>query len=264
MPKQSPPPQKKQSLTPPTGTRRDELAAQTARDARDRRIRRRVGLVLAVTAMAVGVFTGIWIATTGPARTAGTTATTPGSNVSGADTWTIGVGQADAPVRVDVYQDFMCPNCQRFGLANGPALEQLIDAGTIRLEIHPMSFLDRTSQGARYSTRAANAFVTVAQAEPDRVLAFNRALYENQPAEGTTGLTDAQLVTLAQDVGVNPAVTDTFGQLSHEQWVADGTQADFASGISGTPSVLIDGESFTGDLLDAGALQAAIETAAND
>ena len=158
----------------------------------------------------------------------------------------------------------MCPYCQRFEQANGPGLKQLVDEGTIRLEIHPMSFLDRTSQGARYSTRAANAFVTVAQADPDRILAFNRALYDNQPAEGTTGLTDAQLATLAQDVGVAPSVTDTFGQLSHEQWVADGTQADFASGVTGTPTVLIDGKPFTGDLLTADALRSAIETAAND
>ena len=33
-------PQKKPSTTPPTGSRRDELAAQTARDTRDRKIRR--------------------------------------------------------------------------------------------------------------------------------------------------------------------------------------------------------------------------------
>ena len=256
-------PQKKPSTTPPTGSRRDELAAQTARDTRDRRIRRRVGLILAATATAVLVFTGIWLATTGPASPAATTATS-GPTASGKDTWTIGVGQVDAPVRVDVYQDFMCPYCQRFEQANGPGLKQLVDAGTIRLEIHPMSFLDRTSQGARYSTRAANAFVTVAQADPDRILAFNRALYDNQPAEGTTGLTDAQLATLAQDVGVAPSVTDTFGQLSHEQWVADGTQADFASGVTGTPTVLIDGKPFTGDLLTADALRSAIETAAND
>lgn len=61
-----------------------------------------------------------------------------------------------------------------------------------------------------------------------------------------------------------PSVTDTFGQLSHEQWVADGTQADFASGVTGTPTVLIDGKPFTGDLLTADALRSAIETAAND
>ena len=75
-----------------------------------------------------------------------------------------------------------------------------------------MSFLDRTSQGARYSTRAANAFVTVAQADPDRILAFNRALYDNQPAEGTTGLTDAQLATLAADINANSA---EFGSIPH-------------------------------------------------
>lgn len=147
MPKQPKPNHPNTPSTPPTGSRREELAAQNARDARDRRIRRRVGLILTLTAMAVLVFAGIWIAATAPPRPAPTTATTPGSTASGQDTFTVGVGRPDAPVRVDVYQDFMCPYCQRFEQANGPALEQLVDAGIIRLEIHPMSFLDRASQG---------------------------------------------------------------------------------------------------------------------
>ncbi|MFP5415832.1 MAG: DsbA family protein [Actinomycetes bacterium] len=264
MPKQPKPSPDNQPSTPTTRSRREELAAQHARDARDRLIRRRVGLALAVTAIAVLVFAGIWIAATAPGRPAPTTATTPGATATGTDTWTIGVGRPDAPVRVDVYQDFMCPYCARFERANGPALEELVNAGTIRLEIHPMSFLDRASQGARYSTRAANAFITVAQADPDRVLAFNKALYDNQPAEGTPGLSDAQIATLAQAAGISRSVTDSFPQLRHAQWVTEGTQADFDSGIQGTPTVLIDGKPFTGDLLTASALQAAIRAAAND
>lgn len=254
-----------QPPTPPTGSRREELAAQTAREARDRRIRRHVGLILSLAAMAVLVFAVVWIAMTAPDRPAPAAAASPGASSAGSqDTWTIGVGQADAPVRVDVYQDFMCPYCQRFEFANGQALERLVADGTVRLEIHPMSFLDQASQGTRYSTRAANAFVAVAQAAPDRVLAFNQALYASQPAEGTTGLTDTQLAELAQAAGVNSAVTATFPELRHAAWVDSGTQADFSSGINGTPSVLIDGQPFTGDLLASGDLQAAIEDAAND
>ena len=100
--------------------RRDELAAQTARDTRDRRIRRRVGLILAATATAVLVFTGIWLDTTGPASPAATTATS-GSTASGRDTWTIGVGQVDAPVRVDVYQASCAPTANGSSRPTAPA-----------------------------------------------------------------------------------------------------------------------------------------------
>ena len=96
------------------------------------------------------------------------------------------------------------------------------------------------------------------------MFAFNRALYDNQPAEGTPGLSDAQIATLAQAAGISRSVTDSFPQLRHAQWVTEGTQADFDSGIQGTPTVLIDGKPFTGDLLTASALQAAIRAAAND
>ena len=113
-------PQKKPSTTPPTGSRRDELAAQTARDTRDRRIRRRVGLILAATATAVLVFTGIWLATTGPASPAATTATS-GPTASGKDTWTIGVGQVDAPVRVESTRTSCAPTANGSSRPTAPA-----------------------------------------------------------------------------------------------------------------------------------------------
>lgn len=77
----------------------------------------------------------------------------------------------------------------------------MVDDGTVLLRIHPMNFLDDASLGTKYSTRAANAFVTVWKAEPDKALAFNKLLFANQPKENTTGLTDAQIAQIASQAG---------------------------------------------------------------
>ena len=91
---------------------------------------------------------------------------------------------------MDTYIDFMCPICNQFEQSYGTAIQGLVDDGTITLGIHPIAILDRSSQGTKYSTRAANAMYCVAVADADAVMPFMQAMYANQPQEGSTGLTD--------------------------------------------------------------------------
>jgi protein-disulfide isomerase len=173
----------------------------------------------------------------------------------------LALGEATAPVRLEVFLDYMCPFCGRFDRANSAEIERLVADGTVRLELHILSFLDKTSSGTRYSTRAANAVVTVFDRAPDRVLAFNRALFSSQPAEGSEGLTDDLIGDLARDAGVPPDVVALFGRETFQPWIVQTTERAFAGGITGTPTVRINGERFEGDLYTAGALTAAIDAA---
>jgi protein-disulfide isomerase len=173
----------------------------------------------------------------------------------------LALGVASAPVRLEVFLDYMCPFCGRFERANNADIERLVADGTVRLDLHILSFLDKTSSGTRYSTRAANAVVTVFDRAPDRVLAFHRALFASQPAEGSSGLTDDQIGALAADAGVPPDVVAAFHEETFQPWIAQTTEAAFAGGITGTPTVRINGERFEGDLYTAGGLTAAINAA---
>lgn len=167
------------------------------------------------------------------------------------------------PVTVSVYADFMCPFCGRFERANGDYLQQAVAAGSITLDVYPLSFLDQQSGGSRYSTRAANAFVTVANADLVAALKFNKLLYSNQPAEGGSGLTNAQLADFATQAGASADVAASISREIYTPWVEQATQQAFASGVKQTPTVQINGTEFTGDLYTAGALQAAVEKAAS-
>lgn len=175
---------------------------------------------------------------------------------------TVPVGDTDAPVTVEIYYDYMCPACGAFEAANGEELNRLLDEGTIQLELHPISFLDEQSEGTRYSTRAANAFATVVDAAPDLAWAFHQALYADQPEEGTEGLSDDELASVAGDAGVPGDVVDRFTDDTYEAWVAAVTAEAFDSGVTGTPTIKIDGEVFEGDPYTVGDLTQAIESAA--
>lgn len=236
-------------------SRRQRLRAEQEKAAREARVRRIItfsGLGVVVIAVVGLVVWGVISATNAAKQT----------NKGISATYAAVIGKDSAPVTLDVFQDFMCPVCGEFEKANSEDVAKLVDAGTIRLRIHPMNFLDDSSLGAKYSTRAANAFVTVWKAEPDKALAFNKLMYTNQPKENTTGLTDDQIAQIAAQAGVSKSVIDTFAKQENAQFPTNATTEAYAAGVTGTPTVFINGTKFTGDLFTAGVLSAAIEQAA--
>jgi protein-disulfide isomerase len=192
------------------------------------------------------------------------TASGSGEVVQPANTteWSIPVGDDAAPVTVALYYDYMCPACGAFEQANGDELDRLVEEGTARVELRPISFLDAQSRGTEYSTRSANAIATVADGAPENVWEFHRALYEAQPEEGSEGLSDDEIAQLATDAGVPSDVVDRFTEGTFTGWVAAATEASSEAGVEGTPTVLIDGEVFEGEVYEPGVLTEAIESAA--
>lgn len=213
-----------------------------------------VGLVAAIVAVVV---------TSGPKGEAATgPAAVAPSAIPGNATATgpILIGPPEAPVKVEIYLDYLCPFCGRFETTNAADIESLVRSGRMRVELYPLAFLDRLSNGSRYSTRAANAVATVADRAPEALLAFNTALFANQPAEGTPGLSDDQIRDLAVRSGVPAEVASAFTQRIFEPWIASVTSAAVAAGVSATPTVKIDGVPFK-DLYAAGAFKRAVESA---
>ncbi|WP_243075637.1 thioredoxin domain-containing protein [Microbacterium sp. SS28] len=170
------------------------------------------------------------------------------SNIN-AETGAIAVG--DGTNQLDTYIDFMCPVCNQFEQLYGETIEGLVDDGSTTLNIHPISILDRASQGTEFSTRSASAMYCVAVADADASLPFMQSMYENQPEEGSTGLTDEQILAIASDVGVT-GIDDCVNDGRYMKYVTDITDKTpvkpGARGI-GTPTVLLNGEfvELTGD-----------------
>ena len=168
-------------------------------------------------------------------------------------------------IRIQMYVDYFCPVCNTFEQTNGEQIVKWLDTGVATVEIHPIPLLDRVSQGTKYSSRATNAAACVANYAPDQYYAFHTELFAQQPEESTVGLTDEQLIQVAKDAKVTAvsSVTTCITDQRVRTWVAESKEraltgpiadSDIAA-ISGTPTILVNGQQYTGAADDAQAFR---------
>ncbi|HWD74832.1 MAG TPA: thioredoxin domain-containing protein [Solirubrobacteraceae bacterium] len=149
-----------------------------------------------------------------------------------------GIALGTAPVVVDAFIDFLCPFCRMFEQQNGEALDALVDNGTITLVYHTLGFLDRLST-TRYSTRAAAASGCASDGGGFREYLYT--LYDNQPPEGTAGLSDEELIQLGLETGLDEGFGRCMLAGGYIEWVDYVTARALGRGVNGTPSVYVNG-----------------------
>lgn len=261
-------------VAPPSAkrVRRDPKAVQryqAMRAARERQLRGRqrflaltVGLVVAmVSIIGIGVQAG-------RSKIQGSLQATNAGVTNG-----VVVGKASAPVTVDEFEDFQCPICQELESQLGVPLAKMVADGSVKVRYHMMAFLDDSSNGNRYSSRAANAGLCVSDISPTAFGRFHAVLYGKdksgasvQPAENGNGRSDADFTTyLKQAV---PKVTadqlSTFQTCvsteQHKALVQAITDNASKRKVSGTPTVMVNGKVVSG-ATKADAVLAAIRNA---
>ncbi|MET3809204.1 DsbA family protein [Arthrobacter sp. UYEF3] len=154
--------------------------------------------------------------------------------------------EAGKPVKVVLYIDFICPVCKNFETQYNPTLTKLRNDGKITVEYRPLGFLDRSSS-TNYSSRAANAAACVVNESPEKYSDFVDALFAKQPAEGSAGLSDNELKKLATDTGAKN-IDQCVDDKTYRPYVKYATQEAAAIGVTGTPTVFVEGKQWgTGD-----------------
>jgi protein-disulfide isomerase len=157
------------------------------------------------------------------------------------------VGATDAPVTLDVYEDFLCPICSQFEGLYGQQVAQALDEGKVAVSYHMLDFLNSRSASKDYSSRAAGAAICVASDGTGSAFpAFHTALFatENQPKEGAgDDLSNDQLATLAGTAGASQSAQACIaaGDRTATAQAASKTGQDAlqaAVGQVGTPTVL--------------------------
>jgi protein-disulfide isomerase len=156
----------------------------------------------------------------------------------------------DGLAHIVTYVDFSCPACKSFEEAYGTSMQALVSAGVATLEVHPIAILDRAYVGSRYSSRSNNAGACVADLAPGSFLDVMTAMFANQPAEGTTGLSDDEIIDVVHGAGlVDEEVDACIEDELFGPWVTAATErtlgdADLivpgAEGFS-TPTIVVNG-----------------------
>lgn len=152
-----------------------------------------------------------------------------------------------------MYIDYDCPSCGTFERNNGEQIQNWLEDGTLdSISIHPMAFV------SEYSLQAFNAMSCVADRNPASLLETHMALMTNQP--GGVGMDEDTLTELLRDAG-NPVDDAEFAACVETEaftpFIESATMraqqgplpaaADANLKVEGTPTILINGQRYSGD-----------------
>jgi len=150
------------------------------------------------------------------------------------------IGRADAPVTLDMFEDFQCPACQRWSTDVFPRLAaNEVAAGTVRLVFHDMAFLGAESTEAGLAAYAA--------AQQGRFWDMWATIYANQGAENSGALGHDRLLAMATGLGLDLPRFEADWTSAAARSSLDMSRADaLAAGVSSTPTLMLKGQLLVG------------------
>jgi len=226
-------------------TREKAAEARAAAQAAERRRERMIRIVggLAVLVVVVGIIGfGVWQSNQSDTPTADANSALP-TGVTADTGYAFQVNTAaDAP-KVEIFEDFQCPACRNLEQTYGPMIQKEAADGNIALSYRIMTFLDN-NLNTDNSLRAANGLgcaITGGVGEQ-----YHNLVYANQPAQEGDGWTDDQLKQFGADAGLSGDAKTQFDKCvdegTYKGWAQLSNDAAFNAGVSGTPTIFVNGK----------------------
>lgn len=211
------------------------IRAEQATKERNRRLALIAGIVIVLGAI---VAAGAWYSGDSP------TPTDNSSVAVAAGEGSILVGDSTAPVKIVIYEDFLCPYCRQLEDSTRDFLRENAAKGKVLVEYRPINLLTEFS----YSARSMNAWAAVLKhASPQVALKLHDLFYENQPYEQSSDqTTDADIAKLVAKAGGDNAAVRTAMKTQDQAFFAAASQTMTAEGIDGTPTVVLNGRQLKG------------------
>ncbi len=155
------------------------------------------------------------------------------AQVSEADDYGI-VFNPDAPLRIDIWEDFQCPFCNFFEQEMGGYLDELIRNKEAKVVYHMASFLGQES------VRASNA--SYCAVDEGRFLDFHKALYQVQGNENSGLFSNENLITIGNKLGItSETFADCVNDNKYGDFVKKVAESMKPNNVEGTPTVFING-----------------------
>jgi protein-disulfide isomerase len=182
-----------------------------------------IGIVAVMAALAIIVLVGTPAAATERAKATGNT-----------------LGDATAPVTLEVYADFQCPACGQFDRTSLKEIEdKYVKAGKVRVVFNHYAFIGDESTRAAEASECAN--------DQGKFWEYADTLFNNQAGENQGAFADAKLEGFAQQLGLNMDQFKTcMGNRTHLAKIQTSTQNGSQRGINSTPTLFINGQMVRG------------------
>jgi protein-disulfide isomerase len=149
------------------------------------------------------------------------------------------LGNADAPVTIDLYADFQCPVCRQQEEIFRQIAPQYIDSGKAKIVFHNFPFIGAESTLAAQAAECAD--------DQGKFWDYASYLYDHQTGENVGAFSASNLTQFAHDLKLN---TDTFSAClnsgEHAAVIAKELKEGEARGVTATPTVVINGQTFVG------------------
>ena len=155
----------------------------------------------------------------------------------------LSVGDPDAPVVIDVFEDFQCPACQLFTESYEPLIIQyLVETGKARFVFHNYSFIDGLGpDNGGESDQAANA--SMCANEQGKFWEMQAAIFADWNGENKGNLNDRRLTAIAESTGLEMgAFNSCFGANKYKAEIQADYELAQELGVGGTPSVFVNGQ----------------------
>lgn len=150
------------------------------------------------------------------------------------------LGDPNAPVRIDVYEDFRCSGCMLYTQNyESQIIQTYVETGKVYYTFHSFIVIDG-NDGTTASYQSANA--AMCAADQGRFWDYHDTLFANQVTESASLFTDERLVLMAQNLNLNMTA---FNQCFQAKQFASDIQNDISQArslnLTFTPSILVDG-----------------------
>jgi len=223
----------KQSREQSRTERAAAVRAAQARKERNRRFALVAGVLVLLGAIVAG---GVWYSGGGGKST--TTSDTKSVTLAAGDA-SLDMGDASAPVKVVIYEDFLCPYCRELETSTRDFLQQNAAKGKVYVEYHPINLLRQYD----YSAKAMNAWAAVlTHASPGDALELHNLFYDKQPYEEQSNESLGSIEGWVKDVvGDDSAVMEAI-KTQDTSFFAAAQQAMTNDHINSTPTVFLDGK----------------------
>jgi protein-disulfide isomerase len=152
----------------------------------------------------------------------------------------VALGNPEAPVTIDVFEDFQCPACASYTeQVEHLIISTYVAAGQVYYVFHNFPFID-DGASSKESDQAASA--SLCADEQDRFWDYHDMLFANWNGENVGAFADVRLKAFAETLGLD---TQAFNECLDSARYMDVVNADYQlgtrMGVRGTPSVFVNG-----------------------